>query len=249
MRINKDRHIGRVLFIVEGSKTEFNVMRRIFCNVFGYRYIEKRRNRPDAFVSLSDKNSTIAVINTRESNIKDITDHREYLDAVFEMLREKYRFPVEKSAIYYVFDRDPESNTDTARIWEYIENFNDPYDNGEAVAGQLLLSYPSVESFIISNFRDGSFEIFLRLGRNAKEYIAANQDIQLNKINDITLMHAVKEFSDFLEKEGIEWELDQFSRACKTIFEKQERQYLEKDGFRLFSMLTLAFLQMGMIEL
>lgn len=46
MKVNKDRHIGRVLFIVEGSKTEFNIMRRIFCNIFKYEYIEKRRNRP-----------------------------------------------------------------------------------------------------------------------------------------------------------------------------------------------------------
>lgn len=49
MKINKDKHIGRVLFIVEGSKTEFAILYRIFCKLLGYSYIEKRRNYPIVF--------------------------------------------------------------------------------------------------------------------------------------------------------------------------------------------------------
>ncbi len=49
MKINKDKHIGRVLFIVEGSRNELNLMRKIFCDILKYEYIEKRRNRPDTF--------------------------------------------------------------------------------------------------------------------------------------------------------------------------------------------------------
>ncbi len=37
MKLNKDKHIGRVLFIVEGSQTEFSILRRIFCNLLGYK--------------------------------------------------------------------------------------------------------------------------------------------------------------------------------------------------------------------
>lgn len=51
MRLNKEKHIGRVLFIVEGSHTEFSILRRIFCNLLGYSYIEKRRNKPTYFTS------------------------------------------------------------------------------------------------------------------------------------------------------------------------------------------------------
>lgn len=39
MKLNKDKHIGRVLFIVEGSKMEFSLLKQIFCNLLGYRYI------------------------------------------------------------------------------------------------------------------------------------------------------------------------------------------------------------------
>lgn len=43
MKINKDKSVGRVLFIVEGGRTEFNLLRRIFCDVLEYEYIQKTR--------------------------------------------------------------------------------------------------------------------------------------------------------------------------------------------------------------
>ena len=50
MKFNKDKNIGRVLFIVEGSKTEFSILKRIFCNILKYNYIAKKRNRLNTFV-------------------------------------------------------------------------------------------------------------------------------------------------------------------------------------------------------
>lgn len=144
MKINPEKHIGRVLFIVEGSRTEFTLLRQIFCNLLGYSYLEKRRNRPTFFVSQQDQYSRVAVINTKESNIRDISENDNYLDDVMDMLREEYQFPVDQSAIYYLFDRDPKSNTDVPLIQQYIEALADPYDNANYKAGQLLLSYPSI---------------------------------------------------------------------------------------------------------
>ncbi len=45
MKINKDKRIGRVLFIVEGSHYEFVLLKRIFCNILGFSYIEKDGTR------------------------------------------------------------------------------------------------------------------------------------------------------------------------------------------------------------
>lgn len=247
MKLNKDKHIGRVLFIVEGSQMEFSILRQIFCNLLGYSYIERRRNRPDEFTSKQDKYSQVAVINTQESNISDISEET-YLEGLFNLLREKYKFPVDQSAIYYLFDRDPKSNTDTALIENYILSLADPYDNDDFKAGQLLLSYPSIESYIISNFRDTSALRF-SLGKEAKAYNGNNTDIQLNKISEETLMCAAGEFLKYLESEEIAWDIDDFSGASHTVFTKQEADYLAEKGFRVFSMLTLAFLQMGIIEL
>lgn len=132
MKINREKRIGRVLFVVEGSRTEFVLLRRIFCDILGYSYLEKRRNRPDFFVSAQDKYSQVAVINTLESNIRDISENDAYLDEVMDVLRERYHFPVDQSAIYYLFDRDPKSNLDIPLIQHYIETLADPYDNAES---------------------------------------------------------------------------------------------------------------------
>ncbi len=249
MKLNKEKHIGRVLFIVEGSHTEFSILRCIFCNLLGYSYIEKRRNRPTYFTSAQDRFSQVAVINTRESNIRDISENETYLDDVFDVLLEQYQFPVDQSAIYYLFDRDPKSNTDSALIENYIFSLANPYDNDDGYkAGQLLLSYPSIESYIISNFKDETSSLRFQLGKDAKVYIGKNIDIQTNKISEETLIKAAFEFLKYLESEQISFDIDDFSDASHAVFTKQEIAFLSGAGFRAFSMLTLAFLQMGIIE-
>ncbi|MCC8045283.1 MAG: hypothetical protein LIP12_07295 [Clostridiales bacterium] len=249
MKLNREKHIGRVLFIVEGSRTEFAILRRIFCNLLGYSYIEKRRNRPDYFISSQDRFSQVVVINTRESNIRDISENETYLDDVFDVLREQYQFPVDQSAIYYLFDRDPESNTDSVLIENYISVLANPYDNKDGYkAGQLLLSYPSIESYTISNFKDVKLLRF-SLGKDAKTYIGTNTDIQLNKISEETVVKAAQAFLDYLESGHMELDIDDFSSTSHAVFMKQETEYLAGEGFRLFSMLTLAFLQMGILEM
>lgn len=75
------------------------------------------------------------------------------------MLRKKYDFPVDNAAIYYLFDRDPKSNTDVERIKTYIDTLKDPYDNGITKAGMFLLSYPSIEAYTVSGFEKNSCEM------------------------------------------------------------------------------------------
>ena len=181
MKLNKDKRIGRILFVVEGSQTEFSILKRIFSNILGYTYIEKRRNKLTYFTSEKDRYSQVAIINTKDSNIKDISENEDYLDEVFEALREKYHFPVEQSAIYYLFDRDSKSNTNTELIEKYILSLANPYDNEDYKAGQLLLSYPSVESYIVSNFKNEARNMCFSLGRDIKTYIGKNPTKIKNK--------------------------------------------------------------------
>ena len=42
--------------------------------------------------------------------------------------------------------------------------------------------YPSIESYIISNFKDKTSTLRFQLGKDAKAYIGENADIQTNKI-------------------------------------------------------------------
>lgn len=247
IEFHDDKSIGRVLFIVEGSRTEFVILRKIFCDILKYEYVEKRRNQPDTFVSRNNSHSKVAVINTEESNITDITDSEAYLDRLFEMLNDQYDFPVDQSAIYYLFDRDPKSNTNKDKILNYIDTLRDPYDNGITKAGMLLLSYPSVEAYIVSEFVTDTYAIRKNLGSEVKAFIGENTYIQTNKMSKETIIHATEEFIAYLENEKYDWDMDEFADISRSIFENQEQDYMVGKGYQLFSMLTLAFLQLGII--
>ena len=248
MKINKDRSIGRVLYIVEGSKTEFVLLRKIFCNIFGFEYIEKRRNEEDVFYKSNNPLSTVAVINTSQSNIKDISDDK-YLADIFEMLINEYHFPVDKASIYYLFDRDPLSNTDVKVIQQYIDTLKNPMDNDNGMkAGLLLLSYPCIESYLISSFQKESYNIQFGIGAKLKKYIGQHSEIQMNKISAETLRVATEEFLSYLQHIEQEWDVDNFSKTSHIIFDLQEAKYASSGVYDLFSMLTLSFIQLGIIE-
>ena len=42
IRLNRNKNIGRVLFIVEGGRTEFSLLRRIFCDLLQYEYLDEQ---------------------------------------------------------------------------------------------------------------------------------------------------------------------------------------------------------------
>ena len=111
------------------------------------------------------------------------------------------------------------------------------------------MSYPSIESYLISNFKDDAGTIRFALGKEAKAYIGANTEIQINKISEDSLIKAACEFLKYLESEQIEFDIDAFGEASYTVFTRQELEYLSGSGFKVFSMLTLAFLQLGIIEM
>ncbi|WP_303919164.1 hypothetical protein [Treponema berlinense] len=69
----------------------------------------------------------------------------------------------------------------------------------------------------------------------------------MNKVDESKLEYAAREFMKFLENESIPLDIDDFSKGSEEIFEKEE-SYFRNGGFKLFSMLTLAFMQMGIIE-
>lgn len=169
-----NKKIGKVLFIVEGIKTEINILHKIFTNIFDYQY-EKldRLERYKPYNRKENPTSSIFVINTEESNIKDVEDANGYLDNVFIKLINKYNFPVDKATIFYIFDRDNKSNTDKAIIEELLSKLNNSRESNEDYdrQGLLLLSYPSIESFTASNYIKDCFNVEIETGNELKQYL------------------------------------------------------------------------------
>ncbi len=249
MKLIKNKRIGKVLFVVEGSRHEFSLIKKIFEDLLGYQRIEKRRNKATYYKSQTDSHSTVAVINTKNSNIASISE-TDYLDTIYAELIEQYSFDVTNAAVYYIFDRDSKSNTDPQFILNLLHTLKNSRENENSMMGGILiLSYPSIESYEISQFIDGSYNICACLGADAKQFISQHTDkIAMNKINEHSILHACDEFQKYISDQGINFNIDDFSSANIHIFNKEEKYYEEKSTYFLLSVMSYVLLDLGIIR-
>lgn len=249
IRLNRQKSIGRCLFVVEGGRNEFSLLRRIFCDVLKYEYLEKRRDKLDWFQSPNRSTSKVAVVNPRESHVSFIRD-QDYLDRVFQSLIEEHHFPVDQSAIYYLFDRDPMSNVQKELLEALLGELQDPYENaGGLRGGLLLLSYPSIESYGVSCFIPDSHSLSFCLGTDVKAFVGSNRQIQLNKISEDSLMVAARAMLAYYQEHDLEFDVDGYGWLNEKTFAKQEACFAATGEYRLLSLLSVAFLQLGILEI
>ena len=249
-KINKEKKIGKVLFIVEGLKTEFILLHKIFKNIFGYTYEKLDRNgKYRKYSSKINEHSSIFVINTQESNIKFINDSNEYLNNLFEKLIDEYHFPVDKASIFYIFDRDVKSNTNNELVKGLMDVLTNSRDNdGFTRQGLLLLSYPSIESYTASNFIPDTYKLEFDTGDLLKNYLHENKIIQ-NKINEETICFAVNQMNKYFESIQVNtYDIDNFKDTNLKVFSAQEECYSSFEKYQLLSLLSIAFIDLGMIE-
>lgn len=250
VRLNKNKSIGRVLFIVEGGWTEPYILRKIFTTIFDYQFETILREKSySKYNSKENATSQVFVINAEESNIKQIERNNQFLNKLFAELIENYDFDVDNAAIYYLFDRDNKSNTDADFIKDMIAVLVNARDNvGYERQGMLLLSYPSVESFTVSNFEKHCFENSFDTGHSVKVY-AHNKNFNHQKISESTLLDAVNELLSALKTiEQKDFDIDAFGDTSRNVFEHEEKEYQETGMYRLLSLLAVALLDLGLIE-
>ncbi len=159
---------------------------------------------------------------------------------------------------FFLFDRDPKSNVKSksdSKKDKYLKLHNyylNPWENEDnRIGGQLLLSYPSLESYEISNFIDGSYDLKYGLGKELKSFINDNHSdiIQLNKISLSTIEHATKEFINFINEINIIVDIDKLGEVSTQVYNYEECYYDENAVYRVLSMLTIAFIQLGIVVL
>lgn len=253
MKINESKNIGNVIFIVEGGRNEFSLLQYILTKIFNYAYIEKRRHKIDFYEKKNCNSislSNIAVVNTETSNISSILDKNNFLNDTLQRLAFEYGFDIDNSAIFYIFDRDPHSNIDTKLIEAFITNMADPYDNGAERGGLLLLSYPAIESYIISSFMDNTYLTEFELGHEIKTFIDESKgQFSLNKMNALTVLKAADEMIKFIKLVDNNFNIDKFSETNKLLYEEHEKHYLKYKKYQLLSLLSFAFIYLGLLEM
>lgn len=250
IRLNKEKSIGKVLYIVEGGRTEPYLLHRIFCNILDYQLETILRDKGyRKYNSKENATSQVFVINAEESNIKFIDRDNEFLDKLFVELIENYDFGIDNAAIYYIFDRDNQSNTDAEFVRNLLTVLVNSRDNVYVRQGMLLLSYPSVEAFTFSNFVDNSYRKGFPTGDVLKRYLHECK-INQSRIDENTVQHAVQELLVALKKMEIaELDVDAFGETNLKIFENEEAQYEKTNLYNALSLLCISLIDLGVIEL
>lgn len=258
IKLNKNQNIGRVIYIVEGERTELNILNHIFTKIFDYTYVEVKRQKnaenimPIAkYVSKTQKSSMVFVINTQNSNISSIKNGRDYLDAIFLLLFEKYNLDPTKAAIYYIFDRDRGSNKDNI-IRELLSKLHNSMDNQEESNGLLLLSYPKIEAFVISCFCKNCH--LLKLKSHELDSYIDNNKYQQDLIYSDQLINAcnemIKSIGELINYKLKPFDIDNFGDINLNIYNKQEEYYNQhKYLYRILSLLIVSLIDLKLITI
>lgn len=248
LKINKNKSIGEVVIVVEGEKEEFKLLKHIFTKILDYNYVQVRRNKvmKDKFESKNNKNSTIIVDNTSNSNIKTIMEDKNYKDKLYNLLKKEYNRSLKNVPIYILWDRDADSNTSDV-VLKSLNTFTSSLDNDYDMNGLLLLSYPCVESFELSNFIKQFWKINFSSAKDAKKKM---KEIipELTDIDEKSLMLAIENMHRTMYFYGIrKYDPSNFKKENLKIFRKESEEYLNNKYFNALSLIGIMFIDLGII--
>lgn len=249
--LNKNKSIGKVLYIVEGGKTEPYILHKLFTKVFDYQVEMIIRNKGyHKYNSKENPTSQVFVINAEESNIKNIDKDNEFLDNLFRELIENYDFDIDNSAMFYLFDRDNQSNTNGQMIERLIGTLTNSRENKNFLRqGLLLLSYPSIESFTLSNFHKDSFSEKFKIGDDLKTFLH-DKGINHQKITEDTLISATEELFKSFSAIGIDnYDIDNFGDCNMDIFNYEENVFSKEKLYQALSLVCISLIDLGLIEI
>lgn len=268
--INKDKNIGNVIFVVEGGRaesggTELRLLKKVFSDILGYEVKELRRGS-DEFIG-HGRNSSFHVfaLNLPKNQLTQL--NAENLDSLFLRLRNEFNVKPEDCPIFFLYDRDFLSYKPNELRNNYVKKYTDPYGNDNGDQGQLLLSYPAVESFLLSCLQEDSAKQSYFLGKDIKpvltklistdslqDYEQIHQktvDIVFSEDTDVAegrLLHSLYEMDKGLELLGIEqYDLDYLEPTLLAVYDSQQEKCRNENTFSVLSLIGMALLELGVI--
>ncbi len=250
-RIDRERIIGNVIFVVEGGRadnggTELRLLKSIFTDVLGYEVQELRRGCDEFIGHGNNRSSRVFALNLPKNQLTELTE--DSIDELFSRLKSEFQLKPEDCPIFYLYDRDYLSYKPNELRSKYVRKYTDPYANDDGYQGQLLLSYPSVESYILSCVQDNVFEQKYYLGRDVKPEIIKQGFTEENISTDEHLIHATMEMDKGLSSFGIqEYNLDNLAPSLLTVYDGQQKSVKESEKFSLLSLISMALLELGVI--
>lgn len=248
LKINKTKSIGEVVIVVEGESEEFKLLKHIFTKIFDYNYLSIRRNKvmKDKFISKNNKNSSIIIANTSNSNIKSIMEDKDYKDRLYELLKSEYNRSLKSVPIYILWDRDADSNKEEI-VLKSLNTFTSSLDNDYEMNGLLLLSYPCVEVYELSNFNKQLWKTNFNNSIDAKKQMKTIIP-KLIDINENTLLLAVENMHRTMKKYGIiDYDPTYFHKENIKIFRSETEEYIKHKYFNALSLISIMLIDLGII--
>ena len=130
----------------------------------------------------------------------------------------------------------------------------------------MLLSYPAIESFLLSCVQDGTFKQSAKLGRDAKAVLTGiicqeetdYIDLHLKTVDLVfsedqeeagqRLIHSINEMDAGLESVGVRtYDLDDLAPTLLKVYDEQQKKYIDDNTFSFISLVGMALLELGVI--
>ena len=269
-KIDKMKNIGNVIFVVEGGRpetggTELRLLKKIFADILGYEVQELRRGSEEFIAHGQHPQFRVFALNLPKNQLTQLTE--DAMDELFCRLREEFHIKPEDCPIFYLYDRDVLSYKRNELRGKYVKKYTDPYGTDNGDQGQLLLSYPAIESYLLSCMKDDTVKMAFKLGQEAKvaltnelcsENDADKTDIHLKTVDFVfsedteeaekRLIHSINEMDNGLETFGISsYDLDNLAQTLLDVYDYQQQKYKADDVFSLLSLVGMVLLELGVI--
>lgn len=246
-KLNREQNIGTVIFILEGAKTEFDLLEAVFVKILGYQVVELKRNESsEGFILLGENPySRVIGLNLKGNHLGDINDPE--LNTLFHRLSSELGVKPENAPVYFLYDRDVLSYEED-EVRSYVVRYQEPYGNDDGSQGQLLLSYPALESYLVSCFQEESWKQRFRLGKDLKTYAAQHSCQKQMLRSEEHLSHAALEMDAALENLGCgTYNLDALGPTLMAAYDAQQKSYKKESTFSLLSLFSMVLQELGIL--
>lgn len=269
-RIDKTKNIGNVIFVVEGGRsetggTELRLLKKIFTDILDYEVQELRRGSEEFIGYGKNPQFRVFALNLPKNQLTQLTE--DAVDKLFCRLKEDFDIKPEDCPIFYLYDRDVLSYKRNELRGKYVKKYTDPYGTDTGEQGQLLLSYPAIESYLLSCIKDDTIKLSSLLGQDAKAVLTREicpndctdkSDLHLKTVDLVftketseaekRLIHSINEMDNGLETMGIQtYDLDNLAPTLLEVYDYQQQKYDEENVLSFFSLVGMAFLELGVI--
>lgn len=269
-KIDKTKNIGNVIFVVEGGRpetggTELRLLKKIFADILGYEVQELRRGSEEFIGHGQNPKFRVFALNLPKNQLTQLTE--EAMDELFCRLREEFHIKPEDCPIFYLYDRDVLSYKRNELRKKYVIKYTDPYGTEAGDQGQLLLSYPAIESYLLSCIKNNIVEMSFKLGTDAKAALTDEigmadcedkAELHLKTVDSVfsneteemekRLIHSIHEMDHGLETLGVQtYDLDHLAPILLEVYDYQQQKYMEENAFSLVSLVGMALLELGVI--